>query len=151
MKTGQRNDLTDKLLRQILLINPCSLWRHIVAMVSLRFRSGLVNGFLHGEPLTIGTGVEFLLQFAQRTFVRFLRTTGTVVVEPDRQFLKGHPFLVRLTDTEIVPHQIQLSWFQNFLHQLEQEYLSHVPVIGFGRVSSIANGKYIIAQLPYME
>ena len=42
-----------------------------------------------------------LLQFAQRGLIRFLRAAGTVVVEPDSQFLKGHPLIVRLADAVV--------------------------------------------------
>ena len=57
--------------------------------ISLRFCSGLVNSFLRGEPPAIGPTVQVPFQFPQRGLVRLLRSAGAIVVEVDRQLLKG--------------------------------------------------------------
>ena len=106
MDMDQRNDFTEKSLRQFLFVQPGGLRRHIVTRISLCFCSGLVNGFLDGEPLTVSTIVQLFSQFPDGALIRFLCTTGSVVVEPDGQFLKGHALLVGLTDPQITAHQI---------------------------------------------
>ena len=57
----------------------------------LRLRFGCADGLLRGEPPAIGPTVQVLFQLLQRSLVRLLRTTGSVVVEIDRQFLKVMP------------------------------------------------------------
>lgn len=116
--------------------------------ISLRFCSGLVNSFLCGEPPAVGAAVQVLFQLPERGFVRLLHTAGTVVIEPDRQLLKGHADLVRLTDAEVALHQIQLSARQHLLHPLEQKCPTHEAVIGNGGIAAAADGKYIVTQLP---
>lgn len=106
MDVDQRNNFTEKPLCQFFFIHPGGLRRHIATRISLCFRSGLVNGFLDGEPLAVSTIVQLFFQFPDGALIRFLRATGAVVVEPDSQFLKGHALLVGLTDPQITAHQI---------------------------------------------
>ena len=70
--------------------------------VLLRLRFGGADGFLRGEPLAVGAAVQVLFQFPQRGLVRLLRSAGAVVVEIDRQLLKGHANLARLADIRCI-------------------------------------------------
>ena len=106
MDVDQRNDFTEKPLRQFLFVQPGGLRRHIVTRISLCLRSGPVNGFLDEEPLAVSAAVQLLPQFPNGTLIRLLRTTGAVVVEPDGQFLKSHALLIRLANPQITAHQI---------------------------------------------
>ena len=63
MDMDQRNDFTEKPPRQFLFVQPGGLRRHIVTRISLCLRSGLANGFLDGEPLTVSTIVQLFSQF----------------------------------------------------------------------------------------
>ena len=72
--------------------------------------------------------------------------SGAVVVEIDRQLLKGHADLVRLADAEVASHQIQFSGRQYFLHQLTQERPPHISVIRPCRVYAAADGSCLIIQ-----
>ena len=106
MDMAQRNNFADKPLRLFLFVQPGGLRRHIVTRISLCFRSGLVNGFLDGEPLTVSSAFQLFSQFPDGSLIRFLRPAGAVIVEPDGQFLKSHALLVGLADPQITAHQI---------------------------------------------
>ena len=98
--------------------------------VLFRFRFGGADGLLCGEPPAVGPAIQVLFQFPQRGLVRLLRSAGAIVVEPDRQLLKGQANLVRLTDAKVASHQIQLSGRQHLLHPLHQQRPTHHAVIG---------------------
>lgn len=116
--------------------------------IPLRLRLGGADGFLRGEPPAVGTAVQVLFQLPQRGLVRLLRSAGAIVVEPDRQLLKGHANLVRLTDAEVASHQIQFSRRQHLLHPLEQKCPTHEAVIGNGGIAAATDGEHSIPQLP---
>ena len=59
--------------------------------VLFRFRFGGADGLLCGEPPAVGPAIQVLFQFPQCGLVRLLRSAGAIVVEPDRQLLKGQP------------------------------------------------------------
>ena len=116
-----------------------------------RLRFGGADGLLSGEPPAIGPTVQVLFQLPQRGLVCLLRSAGAVVVEVDRQLLKGHANLVRLTDAEVASHQIQLSGRQHLLHPLEQKCMTHKAVIGHGGIAAAADGEHSIPQLPHAK
>ena len=144
--TLSRNDFTEKPLRQFFFVQPGGLRRHIVTGISLCIRSGLANSFLDGEPLTVSAAVQLLSQFPDGSLIRLLRSAGAVVVELDSQFLKGHALLVRLANSQITAHQIQLSGLEYLLHALEEQRPAHEAVIGFGWVAAIPQVKDALAQ-----
>ena len=49
-------------------------------MPRISLRLGGADGFLSGEPPTIGPAVQVLFQFPQRGLVRLLRSAGAIVV-----------------------------------------------------------------------
>ena len=87
----QRNDFTQKSLCQRLLLPPRSLRRCVLPGICFGFRFGRTDRSLRGEPPAVGPAVQVLFQFPQRGLVRLLRSAGAVVVEVDRQLLKGQP------------------------------------------------------------
>ena len=95
--------------------------------------------------------VQVLFQLPQRGLVRLLRTTGSVVVEIDRQFLKGHANLVRLANAVVTAHQIQLSGRQHLLHPLHQQHPTHEAVIGNGGVAAAGKPRRPVAALGSMK
>ena len=146
MDVDQRNNFTEKPLRQFLFVQPGGLRRHIVAGISFCLRSGLENGFLDGEPLAVSAAVQLLSQFPNGSLICFLRTAGAVVVEPDSQFLKGHALLVGLANSQITTHQIQLSGAQHLPHALEEQRPAHEAVVGPGGVTTTTKVKDTLTQ-----
>ena len=61
--------------------------------VLLRLRFGGADGLLRGEPPAVDPAVQVLFQLPQRGLERLLRSAEAVVVEVDRQLLKGHASL----------------------------------------------------------
>lgn len=144
MNTDQRNDLADKPRHQLFFAPPCSLRRCAMPRGLFRLRFGGADGLLRGEPPAVSPAVQVLFQLPQRGLVCLLRSAGAVVVEIDRQLLKGHANLVRLTDAQITPHQIQLPGRQHLLHPLHQQRPAHEAVIGNGRIAAAADGEHIV-------
>ena len=148
MNTDQRNDLADKPRHQLFFAPPCSLRRCAMPRGLLCLRFGGADGLLCGEPPAVDPAIQVLFQFPQCGLVRLLRSAGAIVVEPDRQLLKGHANLVRLADAEVASHQIQLSGRQHLLHPLHQQRPAHEAIIGNGGIAAAADGEHSIPQLP---
>ena len=146
MDVDQRNDFTEKPLRQFFFVQPGGLRRYIVTGISLCIRSGFANGFLDGEPPTVSAAVQLLSQFPDGALIRLFRTAGTVVVEPDGQLLKGHALLVWLANSKITVYQIQFSGRQHLLHALEEQRSAHEAVVGPGGVTTTPKVKDTLAQ-----
>ena len=76
MDVDQRNNFTEKPLRQLLFVQPGGLRRHIVTRITLRLRFSSVNGFLDGEPLAIRAAVQLLFQFPDGALIAFSALLG---------------------------------------------------------------------------
>ena len=108
--------------------------------------ASVLNRSLYRAPLAVCTAAQMLPQFSDGTLVCLLRTAGAVIVQPDRQFLKGHALFIGLADPQITVHQIQLSGLEHFLHALEKQRPAHETVIGPGRITVKTNVKDTITQ-----
>ena len=102
MNTDQRNDLTDKLLRQFFFFPPCDLRRCIMPCGLLRLRLGGVDGLLRGEPPAVGPAVQVPFQFPQRGLVRLLRSAGAY----DR--LMRRTLLMQRMEEVLTPRELNL-------------------------------------------
>lgn len=76
MDMDQRNNFTEKPLRQFLFVHPGGLRRHIVTGISLCIRSGLANRFLDGEPLAVSTIVQLFFSFRMAALYAFSAPLG---------------------------------------------------------------------------
>ena len=148
---AKRLYLTAKSIRQFLLIHPCPLRCYVLPGIRFGFRLGLADRFLCSKLLSICAGIETLFQFPQRGLVCLLRSAGAVVIEIDRQLLKGHANLVRPADPVVASHQIQLFGRQHLIHPLHQQHPTHEAVIGNGGIAAAGKPRRPVAALGSMK